>query len=45
LGLYVEPGIRYYMDNGSAVRNYFKDKPTNVTLQMGLQLNIGNKRH
>ena len=40
LGLYVEPGIHHYLDNGSAVRNYFKDKPTNVTLQMGLQLNF-----
>ena len=42
LGLYVEPGIHHYLDNGSAVRNYFKDKPTNVTLQMGLQLNFSD---
>lgn len=40
LGLYVEPGIRYYFDNGSHVRNYFKYRHTNFNLQIGLRVNI-----
>ncbi|MBQ8990018.1 MAG: outer membrane beta-barrel protein [Prevotella sp.] len=40
LGVYAEPGIKYYFDNGSHVRNFFKDKPTNFNLQLGLRLNL-----
>ena len=43
LGIYVEPGVKYYFDNGSDVRNYFKDKPTNFNFQVGLRLNLGNQ--
>lgn len=43
VGLYVEPGIRHYLDNGSNIRNYFKDRPTNISLQVGVQLNVGSK--
>ena len=43
LGLYIEPGVKYYFNNGSDVRNYFKDKPTNFKLQVGLRLNLGNQ--
>ena len=38
LGLYVEPGVRHYFDNGSRIRNYFKYRPTNFNLQIGLRL-------
>ena len=37
LGIYVEPGIRHYFDNGSHVSNFFKDKPTDFHLQLGLR--------
>ena len=40
LGVYVEPGVKYYIDNGSAIENYFKDKPVSFSLQVGLRLNI-----
>lgn len=40
LGVYVEPGVRYYIDNGSVIENYFKDKPLGFSLQLGLRLNI-----
>lgn len=40
LGIYVEPGVKYYFDNGSRLRNFFKDKPTSLNLQLGLRLNI-----
>lgn len=38
LGLYVEPGVAHYFDNGSNIKNYWKDKPTNLNLQMGIRL-------
>ncbi len=40
LGIYVEPGVKYYFDNGSRLHNFFKDKPTSLNLQLGLRLNI-----
>ena len=40
LGIYVEPGIKHYFDNGSHIRNFFKYRPTNFNLQIGLRLNI-----
>lgn len=40
LGIYAEPGVKYYFHNGSKVRNFFKDKPTNFNLQLGLRLNL-----
>lgn len=40
LGIYAEPGIRYHFDNGSDVRNFFKDRPTNFNLQIGLRFNL-----
>ena len=40
LGLYAEPGVKYYFDNGSVVRNFFKDNPLNLNLQLGLRLNL-----
>ena len=44
LSLYAEPGIRHYPDNHSDVANYFKDRPTTFSLQVGLQLSIGDDR-
>ena len=40
LGLYAEPGVKHYFDNGSRLRNYFKDQPTSFNLQLGLRLNL-----
>jgi hypothetical protein len=40
LGIYVEPGIKHYFDNGSHIQNFFKHSPTNFNLQVGLRLNI-----
>ena len=41
LGLYAEPGLSYYPDNGSRLQNFFKDKPWNMSLQVGLRINFG----
>ncbi len=43
LGIYVEPGIKHYFNNGSHIQNYFKHRPTNFNLQIGLRLNMGKK--
>ena len=40
LGLYAEPGVKHYFDNGSRLCNYFKDQPTSFNLQLGLRLNL-----
>ena len=40
LGLYVEPGVSYYFDNGSSVSNIYKDKPFNFNLNLGLRFTI-----
>jgi hypothetical protein len=40
LGLYVEPGLNWYPDNGSHLQNYFKDKPLSFSLQLGLRVKM-----
>ena len=40
LGIYAEPGLRYYFENGSNVRNFFKEQPANWSLQLGIRLNL-----
>lgn len=41
LGVYLEPGVKYYFDNGSPLENTFKDKPCNFNIQFGIRYNIG----
>lgn len=41
LGIYVEPGAKYYFDNGSQIENTFKDKKLNFNFQFGLRWNVG----
>lgn len=40
LGVYLEPGVSHYIDNNSSVENFYKHKPTNFSLNVGLRLNI-----
>lgn len=40
VGLYIEPGAKYYFDNGSDVENTFKVKKLNFNLQFGLRFNL-----
>jgi hypothetical protein len=44
LSLYVEPGVRHYIDNGSTINNYFKDKPTSFNLQLGLRFSLNSQK-
>ncbi len=38
LGIYVEPGMSYYFDNGGQVRSSYTDKPFNLNLNIGVRL-------
>lgn len=37
IGVYVEPGMKYYFNNGSSIENTFKDKKLNFNFQFGLR--------
>lgn len=43
LGVYLEPGVSYYFNNGSSVKTIFKDKPVNFNLNVGLRFTFNNK--
>ena len=40
LGIYAEPGFRYYLNNESTVQNFFKDQPASWSLEFGVRLNL-----
>ena len=40
LGVFVESGVVYYLDNHSGVDNIFKDKPLNWNLEFGIRLDL-----
>ncbi len=41
LGLYVEPGVTYYFDDGSDIETIRKEHPFNFNLQLGLRIDLG----
>lgn len=40
VGVYVEPGVSYYFNNGSSVTTIYKDKPFNFNLNLGLRFTV-----
>lgn len=40
LGVYAEPGVGYYFDNGSGVQTVYKDNKLNFNLNVGLRLTV-----
>ena len=40
LGIYAEPGVSYYFDDGSGVETIRKEKPFHFNLQVGLRLTL-----
>ena len=44
IGVYVEPGVSRYINNGSNIDNIYKDKPTNFSLNVGIRINVNNKK-
>lgn len=43
IGLYAEPGVSYYFNDGTSIKNIYKDKPCNFNLNLGLRFTFGNK--
>lgn len=37
IGLYAEPGLSYYFDNGSSIKTAYTDKPLNFSMKLGLR--------
>ncbi|AJA70605.1 Outer membrane protein beta-barrel domain [Myroides sp. A21] len=44
VGLFVEPGARYYFDNGSSIKTIYTEKPFDFNLQLGLRYSIPNTK-
>ena len=40
VGLYAEPGVVYYFDNGSPIETIYKDKPFNFNFKLGLRISL-----
>lgn len=41
-GIYAEPGVGYYFDDGSSLCTVYKDKPWNFNLNVGVRFSFGN---
>lgn len=41
VGIYAEPGVRYYFDDGSSLRTIYKDRPLNFNIDIGVRITIG----
>jgi hypothetical protein len=39
----VQPGLRYYPDNGSHIKNIFKERPWMFDLQFGLRYSLKDR--
>lgn len=40
LGIYTEPGVKYYFNNNSATKNYWKEKPLQFNMQIGMRWTV-----
>ncbi len=40
IGVYLEPGVSYYFDNGSSVKTIYKENKTDFTLNLGLRFTV-----
>lgn len=40
IGVYVEPGVGYYFDNGSSTNTIYKDRPFDFNLNVGLRFSV-----
>lgn len=40
LGVYIEPGLRYYIDNDSRLQTVFKEKPLQFDFQLGVRYSL-----
>jgi len=40
VGAFLEPGVSYYINNGSRIQNFYKDKPWSLNLSLGLRFTV-----
>lgn len=40
VGIYAEPGLSYYFDDGSALQTIYKEKPLNFNLKVGVRFKL-----
>ncbi len=43
VGIYAEPGLSYYFDNGSDIETIYSEKPLNFNLNVGLRISFGSR--
>lgn len=43
VGIYAEPGLSYYFDNGSNIETIYSEKPLNFNLNIGLRVSFGRR--
>lgn len=43
IGIYAEPGVKYYPKNGSELQTIYKKYPVNFNLQVGLRVNMNKE--
>lgn len=43
IGIYAEPGVSYYFNDGTSLKTIYKHKPLNFNFNIGLRLTFGNK--
>lgn len=43
LGIYAEPGMVYYIDNGSSLQTSYSEKPLNFRLKVGVRFDLNKK--
>ena len=43
IGIYAEPGLSYYFDNGSDIETIYSEKPLNFNLNIGLRISFGSR--
>lgn len=41
IGIYAEPGLSYYFDDGSALQTIYKERPLNFNLNVGVRFKLG----
>lgn len=44
VGVYAEPGISYYFNDGTDIKTIYKDKPLNLNLNIGVRITIDGRR-
>lgn len=43
VGIYAEPGLSYYFDNGSNIETIYSEKPLNFNLNIGLRVSFSSR--